>query len=83
VADHYDSASGLTLTASRADLLKTLAQSRHAHMGLVTRFSPSHIAQFWRDWTAKLGYRSADQIGGDVRLIWVQGRLRSVSRIAR
>jgi hypothetical protein len=28
VADHYDSASGLTLTASRADLLKTLARSR-------------------------------------------------------
>jgi hypothetical protein len=28
MADHYDSASGLTLTASRADLLKTLAQSR-------------------------------------------------------
>src|SRR6266550_3201780 len=28
VADHYDSASGLTLAASRADLLKTLAQSR-------------------------------------------------------
>ena len=36
----------------------------HAHMGLVTRFSPSHIAQFWRDWTAMLGYRSADQNGG-------------------
>ena len=33
-------------------------------MGLVTRFSPSHIAQFWRDWTAMLGYRSADQNGG-------------------
>src|SRR5512135_2366645 len=28
MADHYDSASGLTLTASRADLLKTLARSR-------------------------------------------------------
>jgi hypothetical protein len=27
VADHYDSASGLTLTASRVDLLKTLALS--------------------------------------------------------
>jgi hypothetical protein len=38
-------------------------------MGLVTRFSPSHIAQFWRDWTAMLGYRSADQNGGDARLI--------------
>jgi len=36
----------------------------HAHMGLVTRFSPSHIAQFCRDWTAMLGYRSADQNGG-------------------
>jgi hypothetical protein len=34
---------------SRADLLKTLANHGHAHMGLVTRFSPSHIAQFWRD----------------------------------
>jgi hypothetical protein len=33
-------------------------------MGLVTRFSPSHIAQFCRDWTAMLGYRSADQNGG-------------------
>ena len=33
-------------------------------MGLVTRFSPSHIGQFWRDWTATLGYRSADQNGG-------------------
>ena len=33
-------------------------------MGLVTGFSPSRIAQFWRDWTAMLGYRSADQIGG-------------------
>jgi hypothetical protein len=30
----------------------------------VTRFSPSHIAQFCRDWTAMLGYRSADQIDG-------------------
>jgi hypothetical protein len=29
--------------------------------GLVTRFSPSCIAQFWCDWTAMLGYRSADQ----------------------
>jgi hypothetical protein len=28
VADHYDSAPGLTLTTSRADLLKTPAQSR-------------------------------------------------------
>jgi hypothetical protein len=64
VADHYDSASGLMLTASRPDLLKTLANHGHAHMGLVTRFSPSHIAQFWRDWTAMLGYRSADQNGG-------------------
>jgi hypothetical protein len=36
----------------------------HANVGLVTRFSPSHIAQFWRDWTAMLGYRSADQNGG-------------------
>jgi len=36
-------------------------------MGLVTRFSPSHIAQFCRDWTAMLGYRSADQNGGYVR----------------
>ena len=36
----------------------------HANMGLVTRFSPSHIAQFWHDWTATLGYRSADQNGG-------------------
>jgi hypothetical protein len=36
-------------------------------MGLVTRFSPSHIAQFWRDWTAMLGYRSADQNGGTAR----------------
>jgi hypothetical protein len=69
VADHYDSASGLTLTASRADLLKTLAQSRPRSYGLVTRFSPSHIAQFCRDWTAMLGYRSADQNGGDARLI--------------
>jgi len=33
VADHYDSASGLTLTASRADLLKTLAQSRPRSSG--------------------------------------------------
>ena len=33
VADHYDSASGLTLTASRADLLKTLAQSRPRSYG--------------------------------------------------
>ena len=32
--------------------------------GLVTRFSPSHIAQFWRDWTAIPGYRPADQNGG-------------------
>ncbi len=37
-------------------------------MGLVTRFSPSHIAQFWRDWTATLGYRSADQNGGSARV---------------
>ena len=51
----------------RADLLKTLAQSRPRSYGLVTRFSPSHIAQFWRDWTAMLGYRSADQNGGTVR----------------
>ena len=29
----YDSASGLTLTASRADLLKTLAQSRPRSYG--------------------------------------------------
>ena len=36
-------------------------------MGLVTRFSPSHIAQFCHDWTAMLGYRSADQNGGSVR----------------
>jgi len=36
-------------------------------MGLVTRFPPSHIAQFWRDWTAMPGYRSADQNGGNVR----------------
>ena len=36
----------------------------HAHLGLVTRFSPSHIAQFSRDWTAMPGYRSADQNGG-------------------
>ena len=51
MADHYDSASGQTLTASRADLLKTPAQSRPGSYGLVTRFSPSHIdAQFWRDW---------------------------------
>ena len=33
-------------------------------MGLVTRFSPSHIAPFCRDWTAVLGYQSADQNGG-------------------
>jgi hypothetical protein len=33
VADHYDSASGLTLTASRADLLKTLAQSQPRSYG--------------------------------------------------
>src|SRR6478736_3830823 len=33
VADHYDSASGLTLTASRADLLKTVAQSRPRSYG--------------------------------------------------
>ena len=33
MADHYDSASGLTLTASRADLLKTLAQSRPRSYG--------------------------------------------------
>src|SRR6478672_511586 len=33
VADHYDSTSGLTLTASRADLLKTLAQSRPRSYG--------------------------------------------------
>src|SRR6266481_9177592 len=31
--DHYDSAPGLTLTASRADLLKTLAQSRPRSSG--------------------------------------------------
>ena len=36
-------------------------------MGLVTRISPSHIAQFWRDWNAMLGYRSADQSGGYLR----------------
>jgi hypothetical protein len=36
-------------------------------MRLMTRFSPSHIAQFWRDWTAMLGYRSADQNGGNAR----------------
>jgi hypothetical protein len=36
-------------------------------MGLVTRFSPSHIAQFWRDSTAVLGYRSVDQNGGFAR----------------
>jgi hypothetical protein len=36
----------------------------HAHMRLVTRLSPSHIAQFCRDRTAMLGYRSADQNGG-------------------
>ena len=35
MADHYDSASGLTLTASSADLLKTLGPNHgHAHMGL-------------------------------------------------
>ena len=33
VADHYDSTSGLTLTTSRADLLKTLAQSRPRSYG--------------------------------------------------
>jgi hypothetical protein len=33
VADHYDSASGLTLTASRADLLKSLAQSQPRSYG--------------------------------------------------
>ena len=33
MADHYDSTSGLTLTASRADLLKTLAQSRPRSYG--------------------------------------------------
>jgi len=37
---------------------------RHAHTGLVTRFPPSYIAQFRRDWTAMLGYRAADQNGG-------------------
>jgi hypothetical protein len=36
-------------------------------MGLLTRFSPSHIAQFCRDWIAMLGYRSADQNGGSAR----------------
>jgi len=59
----------LTLTASRADLLKTLAQSQPGSYGLVTRFSPSHIAQFCRDWTAMLGYRSADQNGGSARVL--------------
>ena len=50
---------------------KTLAQSRSRSYGLVTRFSPSHIAQFWRDWTSMLGYRSADQNGGQfVTLYW-------------
>jgi hypothetical protein len=33
VAHHYDSASGLTLTASRADLLKTVAQSQPRSYG--------------------------------------------------
>ena len=36
-------------------------------MGLVTRFSPSHIAQFCRDWIAMLGYRSADHNDGSSR----------------
>ena len=27
-------------------------------------FLTVNIAQFWRDWTAMLGYRSADQNGG-------------------
>ena len=59
----------LTLTASRADLLKTLAQSQPRSYGLVTRFSPSHIAQFCHDWTAMLGYRPAYQNGGSVCVI--------------
>ena len=50
--------------ASCADLLKTLAPSRPRQYGLVTRFPPSHTAQFWRDWTAIPGCRSADQNGG-------------------
>jgi hypothetical protein len=33
MADHYDSASGLTLTLPRADLLKTLARSRPRSYG--------------------------------------------------
>ena len=45
------------------------AQSRPGSYGLVTRFSPFHIAQFWRDWTAMLGYRSADQNGGSARVL--------------
>src|SRR4029077_20085416 len=40
VADHYDSASGLTLTASRADLLKTLARSRPRSSGAGDTFPP-------------------------------------------
>lgn len=64
VADHYDSASGLTLTASRADLLKTLARSRPRSYGAGDMFLTVNIAQFWRDWTAMLDYRPADQNGG-------------------
>jgi hypothetical protein len=67
VADHYHSASGLTLTASRADLFKTLAQSQPRSYGASDTFLTSHIAQFCRDWAAMLGYRSADQNGGSAR----------------
>ena len=69
VADHDESVSGLTLTASRADLLKTLAQSRPRSYGAGYTFFTIPYAQFWRDWTAMVGYRSADQIGGTARLV--------------
>ena len=52
-------------------------------IGLVTRFSPSHIAQFCRDWTAMLGYRSADQIDGSRVLNRCLCRILSGGRVAR
>ena len=52
-------------SASRADLLKTLARSRPRSSGAGDTFlTVLNIAQFWRDWTAMPGYRSADQNGG-------------------
>ena len=63
VADHYDSASGLTrLPLPGADLLQYWAESTgHVLYGAGDTFLLSQIALFPRDLTAMLGYRSADQ----------------------